>query len=70
MDQRKELDVIIVGGSYAGLAAGMALGRALRNVLINSSIFKRLGKYGLLVQPWLRGASSTYRPIGQRRYSL
>lgn len=37
MDQRKELDVIIVGGSYAGLAAGMALGRALRNVLIIDS---------------------------------
>lgn len=27
-------DVIIVGGSYAGLSAGMALGRALRKVLI------------------------------------
>lgn len=27
-------DVIIVGGSYAGLAAGMALGRAMRKVLI------------------------------------
>ncbi|GAB4024853.1 NAD(P)/FAD-dependent oxidoreductase [Spirosoma gilvum] len=27
-------DVIIVGGSYSGLAAGLALGRALRNVLI------------------------------------
>lgn len=27
-------DVIIVGGSYAGLAAGMALGRALQKVLI------------------------------------
>ena len=27
-------DVIIVGGSYSGLAAGMALGRALRKVLI------------------------------------
>ncbi|RYE56379.1 MAG: NAD(P)/FAD-dependent oxidoreductase [Sphingobacteriales bacterium] len=27
-------DVIIVGGSYAGLAAGMALGRALKQVLI------------------------------------
>ena len=27
-------DVIIVGGSYAGLAAGMTLGRALKNVLI------------------------------------
>ncbi len=29
-----EYDVIIIGGSYAGLAAGMALGRALRKVLI------------------------------------
>lgn len=27
-------DVIIVGGSYAGLAAAMALGRALQNVLV------------------------------------
>ncbi len=27
-------DVLIVGGSYSGLAAGMALGRALRRVLI------------------------------------
>jgi thioredoxin reductase len=30
-------DVIIIGGSYAGLAAGMGLGRALRNVLIVDS---------------------------------
>lgn len=30
-------DVIIVGGSYAGLAASMALGRALRNVLVIDS---------------------------------
>lgn len=37
MNQKKEFDVIIVGGSYAGLAAGMALGRALRNVLIIDS---------------------------------
>jgi len=27
-------DVIVVGGSYSGLAAGMALGRALKKVLI------------------------------------
>ncbi len=27
-------DVIIIGGSYSGLAAGMALGRAMRSVLI------------------------------------
>src|SRR3954447_10332040 len=30
-------DVMIVGGSYSGLAAGMALGRALRKVLIIDS---------------------------------
>lgn len=33
----KQYDVIIIGGSYAGLAAGMALGRALRKVLIIDS---------------------------------
>lgn len=32
-----EFEVIIVGGSYAGLQAGMTLGRALRNVLIIDS---------------------------------
>lgn len=32
-----EFDVIIVGGSYAGLQAGMTLGRALKNVLIIDS---------------------------------
>ncbi|UHO39163.1 NAD(P)/FAD-dependent oxidoreductase [Chryseobacterium capnotolerans] len=32
--QSKNFDVIIIGGSYAGLSAGMALGRSLRNVLI------------------------------------
>lgn len=30
----EKFDVIIVGGSYAGLSAAMALGRSLRNVLI------------------------------------
>lgn len=30
-------DVVIIGGSYAGLSAGMALGRALRKVLIVDS---------------------------------
>lgn len=34
MKQETHYAVIIVGGSYAGLAAGMALGRALRSVLI------------------------------------
>lgn len=29
-----EFDVIIIGGSYAGLSAAMALGRSLRKVLI------------------------------------
>lgn len=33
----KKFDVIIIGGSYAGLSAAMALGRALRNVLIIDS---------------------------------
>ncbi len=33
----KTYDVIIVGGSYAGLSAAMALGRALRSVLIIDS---------------------------------
>lgn len=30
----KNFNVIIIGGSYAGLSAGMSLGRSLRNVLI------------------------------------
>ena len=34
MTESKNFDVIIIGGSYSGLAAGMTLGRALRNVLI------------------------------------
>ena len=34
MTNQKDFDVIIIGGSYAGLAAGMALGRALKQVLI------------------------------------
>jgi thioredoxin reductase len=37
MKQEKQFDVIIIGGSYSGLAAGMALGRALRSVLIIDS---------------------------------
>lgn len=37
MNEHQHFDVIIVGGSYAGLAAGMALGRALRRVLIVDS---------------------------------
>lgn len=40
MNQMKEnntFEVIIIGGSYAGLSAAMALGRALRNVLIIDS---------------------------------
>lgn len=32
--ENKQFDVIIIGGSYSGLAAGMALGRALKKVLI------------------------------------
>jgi hypothetical protein len=34
MSDNNTFDVIIVGGSYSGLAAGMALGRALKKVLI------------------------------------
>jgi thioredoxin reductase len=34
MKAKREYDVIIIGGSYSGLAAGMALVRALREVLI------------------------------------
>ena len=34
MTNHNIFDVIIIGGSYAGLAAGMALGRALKKVLI------------------------------------
>ena len=37
MKENKLFDVIIVGGSNAGLAAAMALGRALRNVLVIDS---------------------------------
>ncbi|AHM63413.1 thioredoxin reductase [Flammeovirgaceae bacterium 311] len=37
MDARKTYEVIIVGGSYAGLSAAMALGRSLRQVLIIDS---------------------------------
>jgi thioredoxin reductase len=34
MKENKKFDVLIIGGSYSGLAAAMALGRALKNVLI------------------------------------
>ncbi len=34
MDTDSNFDVIIIGGSYAGLSAAMALGRSLRKVLI------------------------------------
>ncbi len=37
MTDNKNFDVIIIGGSYAGLSAAMALGRSLRNVLIIDS---------------------------------
>lgn len=37
MKEIKIFDVIIIGGSYAGLSAAMALGRSLRNVLIIDS---------------------------------
>ncbi|MFB9865447.1 NAD(P)/FAD-dependent oxidoreductase [Rufibacter immobilis] len=34
MQERTTFDVIIIGGSYAGLSAAMCLGRALRQVLV------------------------------------
>ncbi len=34
MTNKNHFDVIIIGGSYAGLAAAMALGRALKKVLV------------------------------------
>ena len=34
MEQQNNYDVIIIGGSYAGLSAAMALGRSLRKVLV------------------------------------
>ncbi|WP_294673521.1 NAD(P)/FAD-dependent oxidoreductase [uncultured Fluviicola sp.] len=37
MMNKKHVEVIIVGGSYSGLAAAMALGRALRKVLVIDS---------------------------------
>ena len=37
MKDNKSFDVIIIGGSYAGLSAGMTLGRAIKNVLIIDS---------------------------------
>ena len=37
MTNIKEYEVIIIGGSYAGLSAAMALGRSLRNVLVIDS---------------------------------
>ncbi|RDC65487.1 NAD(P)/FAD-dependent oxidoreductase [Adhaeribacter pallidiroseus] len=37
MTDFKNLDVIIIGGSYSGLAAAMSLGRALRHVLVIDS---------------------------------
>lgn len=37
MEGDKTFDVIIVGGSYAGLAAALALGRSLRDVLVIDS---------------------------------
>jgi len=37
MKQETNFDVIIIGGSYAGLAAAMSLGRSLRKVLVIDS---------------------------------
>lgn len=37
MEHTKQYDVIIIGGSFAGLSAAMALGRSLRKVLVIDS---------------------------------
>jgi len=37
MADNKKFDVIIIGGSYAGLSAAMALGRSMRNVFLIDS---------------------------------
>lgn len=37
MEKQAEFDVIIIGGSYAGLSAAMSLGRSLKRVLIIDS---------------------------------
>jgi len=37
MNTREKFDIVIVGGSYAGLSAAMSLGRAIRKVLIIDS---------------------------------
>lgn len=37
MNDRRDFEVIIIGGSYAGLSAAMALGRFLRDVLLIDS---------------------------------
>lgn len=37
MKNNTNFDVIIIGGSYAGLSAAMALGRSLRSVLVIDS---------------------------------
>lgn len=37
MTDKNKFEVIIIGGSYAGLSAAMALGRSLRNVLVIDS---------------------------------
>jgi len=34
MNQNEQFEVLIIGGSYSGLAAAMALGRSLRKVLV------------------------------------
>lgn len=39
MTDNKKFEIIIIGGSYAGLSAAMSLGRALRSVLIIDSGF-------------------------------
>ncbi len=58
MTDNKNFDVIIIGGSYAGLSAAMALGRSLRNVLIIDSGFPATGKHHIRITLLRRTAKS------------
>ncbi len=49
MKDNQQFDVIIVGGSYSGLAAAMALGRALRKVLVIDSNKPATGKHRIRI---------------------
>lgn len=59
-------DVVIVGGSYAGLSAAMALGRSLRNVLLIDS-GKPCNRQTPYSHNFLTEDGSTPRPLQKRQ---